>query len=373
MSEELIRECIKDLIPYEPGKPIEEVKRELGLEEVIKLASNENSLGPSPKAIEAIRENAPFVNIYPDGGGFYLRKKLAQKYGLKIENILLGNGSDEIIRMTVETFLNPGEEVIVGEPAFIIYQLASKVMEGKCIKVPLKDFTHDLKAMKERVSDRTKLVFISNPNNPTGTMVTKEEVDEFMEGLPSSLIVVFDEAYFEYIDDPQYPDTLKFVREGKNVIVLRTFSKAYGLAGLRIGYALSTPSIITGLNRVRQPFNTNALAQKAAIAALDDQEHVQKSREMVKKGKNYLYAELKRLGIRFIPSVTNFILMDMKMDGKKIFQKLLKRGVIVRPMGGYNLPTYIRVTVGKMEENEKFIQALKEVLEEVRNESSSGN
>ena len=364
--ETLARPAIRDLIPYEPGKPIEEVKRELGLREVIKLASNENALGPSPRAVSAIQESASRVHLYPEGGGIELRRKIARKLGLEAENIILGNGSDEIIRMIVETFLNPGERVVVGDPAFIIYQLAARLMDGVCVRVPLKNFTHDLASMRKKINENTKLVFISNPNNPTGTMVEEREVREFMKDIPPHVLVIFDEAYYEYIEEPNFPDTLSLVQEGKRVVILRTFSKIYGLAGLRIGYGISLPEIIHALNRVRQPFNTNVLAQKAAIAALEDEEHLIRSREMVRKGKEYLYGELERLGLEYIPSVTNFILINTGIEGREIFERLLLRGVIVRPMEGYGLSSYIRVTVGKKEENRKFILALEEVLREVR-------
>ncbi len=363
----LMRKNLEDLIPYEPGKPIEEVKREYGLKEVIKMASNENCLGPSPLAVEALRKALSNIHLYPDGGGFSLRRKIAQRLGLKMENIILGNGSDEIIRMIVETFLNPGEETIMGDPAFIIYEMATKVMNGNCIKVPLKNYAHDLYAMREKITPRTKLFFVSNPNNPTGTMVRRKEVDEIMKDFPEHTIAVFDEAYYEYIEEEDFPDTLYWLKRGKNIIILRTFSKIYGLAGLRIGYAISSPQIISALNRVRQPFNTNSLAQTAALAALDDEEHVRRSRELNRKGKEYFYREFRRMGLEFIPTATNFILVNVKRDGREVFEKLLRKGIIVRPMSGYGLSTFIRVTIGREEENQKFISSLKEVMEEIEN------
>ncbi|MCD6219734.1 histidinol-phosphate transaminase [Candidatus Calescamantes bacterium] len=363
MIEKLIRKDVVDLIPYEPGKPVEEVKRELGLKEVIKLASNENVLGPSPLAVKALKSSLHRIHLYPDGGGYYLRKKLASKYGLDISQVLLGNGSDEIIRMIVETFLNPGEEVITGEPAFIIYKMACKSMGGKCITVPLRDFTVDLSRMAEKITKKTKLIFIANPNNPTGTMVTEEEVEKFLQSVPPGVIVVFDEAYYEYIERKDFPDNVKRVKRGELVLVLRTFSKIYGLAGLRIGYCLARKDVITALNRVRQPFNTNSLAQTAAISALDDEEHIRKSREMVKEGKEYLYGEFKKIGLEFVPSETNFVLVKVNKNGREVFQELMKRGIIVRAMDGYGLCDWIRVTIGTLEENKKFIQSLARVLD----------
>jgi len=306
MIEELVRKEVRNLLIYEPGKPLEEVKRELGLEEVIKLASNENALGPSPLAVKALENSLANIHLYPEGGGYYLRKKLARKYGLNISEILLGNGSDEIIRMIVETFLNPGEEIITGDPAFVIYKIACKAMGGECISVPLKDFTFDLETMLERIT--AKLIFIANPNNPTGTMVTEKEVSEFLRRVPPRILVVFDEAYYEYIEREDYPDNVRRIQKGAPVIVLRTFSKIYGLAGLRIGYCMAGKEVVSALNRVRQPFNTNSLAQIAALFALDDEEHIRKSREMVKEGKEYLYSEFKKMGWEFVPSEANFIL-----------------------------------------------------------------
>ncbi len=358
MIEKLIRKEVKNLLIYEPGKPLEEVKRELGLKEVIKLASNENALGPSPLAVQALQDALNNIHLYPEGGGYYLRRKLARKYGLDISEILLGNGSDEIIRMIVETFLNPGEEIITGDPAFVIYKIACEAMGGECICVPLKNFTFDLEAMLEKITDKTKLIFIANPNNPTGTMVEEKEVEEFLRRVPPGILVVFDEAYYEYIEREDYPDNLKRIQRGEPVIVLRTFSKIYGLAGLRIGYCMASGEVVSALNRVRQPFNTNSLAQTAAFFALDDEEHIRKSREMVKEGKKYLYGEFERMGWAFVPSEANFILLNVGKKGRSVFQELLRKGVIVRAMDGYGLPDWIRVTVGTPQENEKLMQAL---------------
>ena len=359
---QLVRENILKIEPYPPGKPIKEVERELGIEEAVKLASNENPLGPSPQAVEAMEQVLPEVNLYPDGNGYYLKRALAAHLSVQESNIILGNGSDEIIRMIVETFLNEGEEAIIGEPAFLIYRLAVKVMKGQCRLVALKDFTHDLAAMAGVINERTKLIFIANPNNPTGTMVTAEEVNSFMKKIPQEVLVVFDEAYYEYIERSDFPQTLDYIREGRNVITLRTFSKIYGLAGLRIGYGIGSEELIKDMNRVRQPFNTNSLAQVAARVALGDREHVEKSRKANREGKSFLYEELEKLKISYIPSQANFILVDVNEDGKIISRQLMQEGIIVRPMGMYNLPHFIRVTVGTEEQNEKFIKALKKAI-----------
>jgi histidinol-phosphate aminotransferase len=358
---DLIRPSIADILPYPPGKPIEEVKRELGLEEAIKLASNENALGPSPKAIEAIKNVLNDINIYPDGNSYYIKQKISQKLNVGIDEIFMGNGTDEVIRVVTEAFLNPGEEVIVAWPGFVIYSIATNVMAGSLKRIPLKNYTHDLNAMRDAVTDKTKLIFIANPNNPTGTMVDKAEVQSFMNKVPEDVIIVFDEAYYEYADD-NFPNTIQYMREGKNVITLRTFSKIYGLAGLRVGYGIAKKEIFEDMNRIRQPFNVNRLAQAAAIAALDDDEQVEKSLSMNKEGKKFLYKEFDAMGLEYVPTSANFILVNMDRDGKEVFEKLLREGVIVRPMGGYDLPNFIRVTIGKPEQNQKFMESLKKVL-----------
>ncbi len=347
--------------PYPPGKPIKEVERELGIGKVIKMASNENPLGPSPRAVEAMARVLPEVNLYPDGNAYYLKRALAVHLGVKEGNIILGNGSDEIIRMIAETFLNEGEEAVIAEPSFLIYRLAVKAMNGQCRLVALKDFTHDLVAMAEMINERTKLIFIANPNNPTGTMVTAEAVDSLMKKVPGEVIVILDEAYYEYIERDDFPRALDYIKRGRNVITLRTFSKIYGLAGLRIGYGIAREELIRDMNRVRQPFNTNSLAQVAALAALEDREHVEKSRRVNRAGKNFLYQELDRLQFSYIPSEANFILVDVNEDAKVLSLRLMQEGIIVRPMGMYNLPGFIRVTIGTGEQNKKFIKALQTV------------
>ena len=360
------KEGIESITPYQPGKPIEEVQRELGLKEVIKLASNENPLGPSPLAVEAIKKAASKVNLYPDGNAFYLKRELAEHVGFPPEQIILGNGSNEVLQIIGDTFISPGDEAIYSQQAFVVYMLVSRICGAVEVTTPLTpDYRHDLRAMADAITPKTKVIFIANPNNPTGTIVTREEVDEFMERVPEHVLVVFDEAYYEYVENPEYPDTLKYVREGRNVIVLRTFSKIYGLAGLRIGYGISTPRIIELLNKVRQPFNVNLIAQEAARASLKDSEHVAKSRRVNSEGKRFLYEQLERLGVEYVPTEGNFLLVHLRRPGEKVFQEMLKLGVIVRPMGGYDFPNSIRVTIGTREQNERFIEALKVALERV--------
>jgi len=361
MIEKLVRKNVLDFQPYIPGKPIEQVKRELGLARVDKLASNENPLGPSPRAVKAMRKFLNQVNLYPDGSGFYLKKLLARRLRLRPENIILGSGTDEIIEIIGKTFLEPTDEIVVSEHAFIRYKMAGELMGCGVREAPMRNFTHDLEAMRKAINRRTKIVFIANPNNPTGTYVTEEAVERFMNGMPEEVIVVFDEAYKEYVTRKDYPKTLPYVRHGRTIIVLRTFSKIYGLAGLRIGYGVGKSELIEFMERIRPPFNTNSLAQVAALASLSDKSHVRKSRNLVDKEKSYLEESLEKLAIEFVPSVTNHILLKVG-NGRNVFEKLLRRGIIVRPMEEYDFPEYIRVTIGFPQQNRRFINALKEVL-----------
>ncbi|MEK7845677.1 MAG: histidinol-phosphate transaminase [Nitrospinota bacterium] len=354
-----IPEHIKNLIPYEPGKPLEELERELGIKNSIKLASNENPIGPSPEALRAIEKILPNIHRYPDGSGFYLKKTIAEYFNLRPQNIILGNGSNEIIELSVRTFLNPGDEIVMADQSFIVYQIVTQSANCKGIIVPLRDFTHDLDRMADAVTEKTRMVFISNPNNPTGTAVGRKDVERFMGRLRDDIIVIFDEAYYEYVERKDFPDTLKYVGEGKNVIILRTFSKIYGMAGLRIGYGFARDKLVGYMNRVRQPFNVNSLALIGAVAALKDKNHLERSREVNKKGKEYLYGEFKKLGLNYVPSEANFILVKTG-NGRNIYNRLLKNGVIIRPLDGYKFPDYIRVTIGLPEENKRFIEALKE-------------
>lgn len=358
----LIKDNILGLCPYQPGKPIEETKRQLKLKEVIKLASNENPLGPSPRALIAIREALLGVNRYPDSSGFYLKRAIAKKLGLKASNLILGNGSDEIIDIIIKTFLNDDECVLTADITFLEYKIITQANNGRIKTVPLKKFKYDLKCLKKTIDTRTKIVFIANPNNPTGTYVNKEEVEIFLRNLPQDLIIVFDEAYNEFIDVRDFPPTSMYLKKNNNIIILRTFSKAYGLAGLRIGYGIANPDLIGYMERARPPFNTNTLAQVAAEAALEDRQFLLKSRRVILESKRYLYGALYKLGVDYIPTVANFILMDVKQDAYFIFCEMLKYGIIVRDMKQYGLDTYIRVTIGNHEENRKFLNVLKKVL-----------
>jgi histidinol-phosphate aminotransferase len=349
---------IAGITPYSPGKPIEELERELGITNSIKLASNENPRGPSPKALAVLSDATKTLHRYPDGGGHYLRQALAERWKVSSDQIILGNGSDEIITMLTKAFLTPGDEAVMAEPSFIVYKIDVTAEHAKPVTVPLKEFRHDLPAMAKAVTARTRLVFVCNPNNPTGTYVTAVEVAAFLQAIPPDVIVVFDEAYYEYVTAADCPDTLAILKGGRNVVLLRTFSKIYGLAGLRIGYGLTTPEIVQHLNRIRPPFNTNSLAQKAALAALSDEEHVRESRRLNREGMDTLTERLKALGLSVVPSQANFLYFDVKQDGKAMFEALLRRGVIVRHLGG----AFLRVTVGLPQENERFITALQAVL-----------
>lgn len=357
----LVPDYISSLVAYPPGKPIEEVEREYGIKGSIKLASNENPLGPSPKAVDAINRHVSGIHRYPDGSCYYLKDRLAGHLGISKNKIILGNGSNEIIELIVRAFLRPGDEAVMAHPAFIVYQLIVQAGGGKNVIMPLKDFTHDLEAMAGAVTEKTRLVFITNPNNPTGTIVKKDDFQRFLSRVPEDVIVVMDEAYFEYVSDPEYPNGMDYINE-RLVISLRTFSKIYGLAGVRIGYGVASDGIISYMEKVRQPFNVNSLAQVAALAALDDQEHVEKSVTINKEGLAYLYGELDKMGLNYVKSHANFLLIDMKADGIKVYQDLLREGVIVRPMGIYDLKNYLRVTVGLPEENKRFVKALKKVI-----------
>jgi len=352
---------LRELVSYEPGKPIEDVARELGLrpEEIIKLASNENPLGPSPKALVAMKEACERAHFYPDGGGYNLREAIARKMGLERTNVILGCGSNEIIEFIGKAFLNPGDNIVVARHAFAVYKLMATLFGADTIEVPDPDFAHDLEGMLAAITPQTKEVFIANPNNPTGTLLSQEQIDWFMERVPNHIVVVFDEAYYEFL--PQPPDTLKYVRAGRKVVVLRTFSKIQGLANLRIGYGLASAELIDVLQKTRQPFNANGIAQAAALAGILDDEHQQKTRELTWEGRDYLQDSFAKLGLEFVPSHANFVLVRVG-DGKAIFQSLMKRGVIVRDMTSYGLPEWIRVSIGTMEQNRRFLAELKNLL-----------
>jgi histidinol-phosphate aminotransferase len=351
---------LRDLVSYEPGKPIEDVAREIGLEprEIIKLASNENPLGPSPKALAAMHEMLERAHFYPDGGGYYLREAIAQKFGFDRGNVMLGCGSNEIIEFIGKAFLNPGDEIVTARHAFVVYKLMATLFGATTIEVDDPNFAHDLDAMAAAITPKTKEVFIANPNNPTGTLLGQEEIDRFMDKVPEHVIVVFDEAYHEFLENP--PDTLKFVRQGRNVVVLRTFSKIQGLANLRIGYGLAKPELIEVLAKTRQPFNTNGIAQAGALAGLADEDHQRKTREITIQGRDLLQREFARLGLEYVPSFANFVLVRVG-DGRAVFQSLLRRGIIVRDMTGYALPEWIRVSIGTMEQCRRFLAELQKL------------
>ncbi|MEP6821124.1 MAG: histidinol-phosphate transaminase [Chthoniobacterales bacterium] len=352
---------LRDLAVYEPGKPIEETARELGADasSIIKLASNENPLGPSPKAVEAMRDALPHTHLYPDGGGYYLREALAAKLGVARENIILGSGSNEVLEFLGHAFLNRGDEIITSEHAFIAYKLIAAVFGARTVETPSPDLRHHLDAMREAITDRTRLIFIANPNNPTGTLLTQEEIDRFMDGLPERVVVAFDEAYFEYVDNP--PDTLQYIRERENVIVLRTFSKIYGLAGLRLGYGMAHPTLIQILQKTRQPFNVNGLVQIGAVAALGDDEHRRETKRITDEGRAFFQMQFAEMGLEYIPGAANFLLVRVG-DGVAMFRALLERRVIVRALKGYHLPEWVRISIGTMEENRKCAEALREIL-----------
>lgn len=361
MITEYANQFVCDLVAYEPGKPIEETARELGLnpQEIVKLASNENPLGPSPLAQEAIKDAASSAHIYPDGGGFKLRSAIAEKYEVGFQNTVLGNGSNEIIELLCHCFLNPEAELIAAEHAFVVYKLMATLFGAKYVEVPDPGFVHDLDAMAAAITDKTRLLFIANPNNPTGTIVSEEAIDRFMEKVPAHVVVVFDEAYFEFLTDA--PDTLKYVKSGKNVVVLRTFSKAQGLAALRVGYGIASRSLADILNKARQPFNVNAIAQAGALAAINDEEHIQATVSNNTRGLELFHEEFKKRGLEYVPSVANFVLVKVG-DGDRVFSEMLKLGVIVRAMRGYKLPEWIRVSVGAEHENTRFLEVLDKVL-----------
>jgi histidinol-phosphate aminotransferase len=351
---------LRNLQPYEPGKPVEDLARELGLEpgKIIKLASNENPLGPSPAARRAMIETLERSHFYPDGGGYYLREAIAEDLGLSMANVILGNGSNEIIEFLGHAYLQPGDEVVVAKHSFAVYRLMAQLFGAKVVDVPDPDFVADLDGMLAAITPRTKEVFIANPNNPTGTMVFQDAIDRFMSRVPEHVMVVFDEAYYEFLDEA--PDVLKYVRAGRNVVVLRTFSKIQGLANLRIGYGLAAPEIVEVLQRARQPFNANGIAQAGALAGMRDKAHMEATRRVTDEGRNFLQAEFLDMNLEFVPSHANFVLVRVG-DGKKVFEALLRRGIIVRAMGSYGLPEWIRVSVGTMPQNTAFVAELRDL------------
>lgn len=359
---QLANRDVLELIPYEPGKPVEDVARELGLSpnDIIKLASNENPLGPSPAAVAVMQSSLERSNFYPDAGGFYLREAIASHLGLERSHIILGCGSNEIIEFLFHAFTKAGGgEALASRYAFSIYRLTAQMLGVAFTEAPDKDFTHDLDALLAAITPKTRLVFVANPNNPTGTRVSNESLDRFVRALPDHVVLALDEAYYEYLDDP--PASVQYVREGRAVILLRTFSKIYGLAGLRIGYGIAAPELIDVIQRTRQPFNTCHLAQEAALASLGDAEHVRKSKLMTDEGRRQLEDAFMSMKLSFVHSCTNFVFVNVR-NSDAVFRALLKKGIIVRPMGSYRLPEWIRVTIGTTSQNERFLEQLKKVL-----------
>lgn len=361
MIENFANRFICDLVAYEPGKPIDETARELGLDpsSIVKVASNENPLGPSPLAKEAMRSAIEEAHIYPDGGGYRLRSAIADSFDMDLANVVIGNGSNEIIELLCHTFLNRDAELIAAEHAFVVYKLMATLFGAKYVEVPDPDFIHDLDAMAAAINSNTRLVFIANPNNPTGTMVGQEAIDRFMSKVPEHVIVVFDEAYYEFPDSP--PDTLKYVREGRNVCVLRTFSKIHGLAALRVGYGLASKPVANLLQKARQPFNVNSIAQAAALAALADTAHIERTLAVNRAGMAFYEKEFAARGLEFVPSFANFLLVKTG-DGDHVFREMLKQGVIVRAMSGYKLTDWVRISIGTEAQNVRCLEVLDSVL-----------
>lgn len=364
---------VAGISPYVPGKPLKELERELGISGSIKLASNENPLGPSPKAMAALREfmkNSVELGRYPDASGFYLKNAICAKLnsegvagGAKLspENIILGNGSNELLTIAVRTFMTHKDEAVMGAPSFVVYSIAVNSVGGTPVQVPLVEYRHDLRSMAEAVNENTKMVFIANPNNPTGPANNSTELKEFLDKTPDNILVVMDEAYYEYATDPAYPQILRDFWGRKEFLLLRTFSKAYGLAGLRIGYGIGSSRVIAEMNKIREPFNTNALAQVAALHALEDDEHLKNSLRVNMEGRDYLYKEFEKAGIRYVPTQANFIYLPLDKDSKNVYDALLRKGVIVRPVG----PKEIRVTIGLPEENRRFMDSFREIMKQV--------
>jgi len=350
--------------PYVPGKPIEEVKREYGLTDVIKLASNENPLGPSPKALAAIEKALPGLNFYPDAQSLSLRQAIASHLGFEAGQIAIGNGADGLITQVCLAYLDEDSEVVISRSSFPVYDKCTQMTRATPVKTPLKEgYGIDLEAMAQAITDRTKLIFACNPNNPTGTIVTADAVDAFMDKVPDHALVIFDEAYYELVDSDQFPDTLKYVREGRNnVMTMRTFSKVYGLAGIRVGYAIAAPQALAPLFQVKGVFEVNLLAQAAGIGALEDEEFLNETVKSNRAGLRYLYGEFKRLGLNYVESHTNFVLVEIGPRAVEVQQQLLTKGVIVRPCTGYELPNFLRITVGNQAQNSRFIEALESVL-----------
>ena len=356
MLRDVVPAHIFKIMPYQPGKPVAEVKRELGLDHVVKLASNENPSGPSPLAVEAIRRSLVDLNFYPEDSGHYLRMKLSEKLGVAPDMLALGNGSSEIIVNVGRAFLKPGDEILTSEKSFVLYYLCGAYLGNRVVQASLKDHRYDLPAMAGLITPHTRIVFIANPNNPTGTYVNRAALEAFLEKVPPDVVVVLDEAYSEYIEAPDYPNGLDYIRRHPNLLVLRTFSKIYGLAGIRVGYGIADPSLIDVINRVKLPFNANALGQEAATAALDDHRFVTESKAINRAGLDYLHGFFQANQVNYIPSVANFVTVLLPVEGHVLFDRMQRQGVIVRPLKGFGIPNAIRITVGKPQENELFAE-----------------
>lgn len=355
------RKNVLSLDPNLPEETLDGLKQRYGLKEIAVLNCNENPLGTSPKAAAAVREAANQVFVYPDNTSSELRAKVAKNYGITDDMVIFGNGADNILLMLAEAFLEEGDEMVVGSPSFFVYGTTTQLMGGKIVKVPVKDYTYDLDAIRKSITEKTKIVMICNPNNPTGTIVTESEVAEFMKDIPGHCIVVFDEAYAEFIQASDFPETIKYVKEGRPVIIIRTLSKIYGMAGIRIGYAVGPQYLIDIMMRVVEPFTVNRLAQAAAAAAMDDSDFLQLTLKTTNEGKEYLIKEFSSLGIKCVPSHTNFLFVDFGRDAKEVYEKLLQKGFLIRVGGGWNLPTCARITIGTMEQNMGLVKALKEI------------
>lgn len=360
----LIRDNVLKIEQYEPGKPIELLRRELGIEgEVYKMASNENPLGPSPLAIEAIQKGLGECNFYPDNSCYELREKLGRIFDFPISNIRIGNGSSELIYMAGVAFMNPDENIVMSEATFIMAELISQILGTKSVVVPLCDYQHDLDRIVEAINEKTKIVYLDMPMNPIGTCLKRDSFERFIDKIPEDILLICDEAYYEYADGETYPHTLQLVRDGRNVIVLRTFSKLYGLAGFRVGYCIAKDDLVEAIRKVSLPFAVNKYAQIGAVAALDDKDHVQKTLEINEVGKRYLYDKFDEMSVFYIPSETNFVTINVRTDALEVSDEFQKKGVIVRPLTMYGKPTFLRVTIGTPEQNEKFIQAFREIYE----------
>jgi histidinol-phosphate aminotransferase len=369
----LIRDSVLKIEHYQPGLPLEVLKKELDLgKEICKLASNENPLGPSPLAIEAVKKSLEDGHLYPDTGCVFLRDRIADYLGVSPKTLSIGNGTTELIFLMGVAFLDPGDTLIMSECSFIMAKIAAQILDRKLIEVPLKEYRHDLDAILKTITSATKIVYLDNPMNPIGKLITEQEVSEFMEKIPEDIVVAFDEAYYEYVSRDDYPNTLKYIEEARNVIVFRTFSKLYGLAGLRVGYCLAKEDFTNAIQRVSPPFSVNRFAQIAAAAALEDKKHLKKTREMNESGKKFLYENFDKMSVFYIPSEANFVTIDVKRNAEEMCEELQKSDVIVRPLTMYGKPTFLRVTIGTPEQNKRFIDEFKKIYQKEKEKKGTG-